>query len=210
MASLVTVDSSVRRLLRASLQQLPGVERVVLDEDTSTVGIICRHGSDREALAEAAMRVLDDAGVSLDDGSLQILTRADRPVRQRVRFIGAERFQEADAVVRVRVTLEWQGSEYVGEAVGERGDLIERRTAVLAALDAVDKIVPERLGLTLAGVKVQRAFDVDVILVSLYRAGSPPSRYSGAVLVHDDPLRAAAVSALNAINRLLGNFLEVR
>src|SRR5690606_2042775 len=120
---------------------------------------------------------LDDAGVSLDDGSLQILTRADRPVRQRVRFIGAERFQEADAVVRVRVTLEWQGSEYVGEAVGERGDLIERRTAVLAALDAVDKIVPERLGLTLAGVKVQRAFDADLMLVSLYRAGPPPGRY---------------------------------
>ena len=210
MASLISVDPTVRRQLRARLEELAGVEFVVFDGESSTIGVVCRPGSDHRALAQAAKRLLDDAGIALQEGSLQILTRADRPVRERVRFVGAERVQEADAVVRVRVTLDWQGREYVGEAVGERGDLIERRTAVLAALDTIDEIVPEHLGLTLAGVKVQRAFDADLMLVSLYRAGPPPGRYIGAVFVDNDPIRAAAIAALNAINRLLGNFLEVR
>ena len=60
----------------------------------------------------------------------------------------------------------------------------------------------------MAGVKRVRSFDADLMVASLFRAGPPRQQLVGAVVVGEDPLRAACIAVLNALNRLLGNYLD--
>jgi hypothetical protein len=138
------------------------------------------------------------------------VARADEIDRERVRFEGVERIEEADMRVRVRVALEWKGDLILGEATGEKGSNIELRTAALAALDAIDSVSDRPVGVRLAGVKQVRAFDAELMVVSLYQSGPGLQKYLGVALVGDDAYRAAALAVLHALNRVLGNFLVTR
>jgi hypothetical protein len=114
---------------------------------------------------------------------------------------------EPEQRIRFTVTLEWGGSEYRGTASGEQGGALELRTVAAASLDAVLALVPADLQVRLAGVKQVRAFDADLIVVSLYRPDGTPHNLVGVVVTGTDVRRAAAVAVLNALNRLLGNYL---
>jgi hypothetical protein len=46
------------------------------------------------------------------------------------------------------------------------------------------------------------------MVASLYRSGPPRQHLVGAVVVGDDPHRAACIAVLNALNRILGNYLD--
>ena len=85
-----------------------------------------------------------------------------------------------------------------------------KRTSAAAALQALEQVLGEQLDIKLAGVKQVKAFDAELMVVALYKSKGAPTRLVGSVSVGDNPRRAAAVAVLNALNRLLGNYLSVR
>ena len=86
---------------------------------------------------------------------------------------------------------------------------MELRTISSASLAAIAALVPHDVKVRLAGVKMVRAFDAEMVVVSLYRPDDEPHNLVGAVVSGDDPRRAAATAVLNALNRLLGNYLAL-
>ena len=208
MASVSAVDANAAQALRAQLEALDGVERAVVDEATANVWIHCTPDCSATELRTRASKAIADVGIDVDAVHLNLVT--DLAYRRRVRFVAVERFEEHDHRVRMRVTLEWSGETAVGEVIGENGDLIELRTSAAAALVALEKILGEELGIKLAGVKQVKAFDAELMVVALYRSSGAPQRLVGSVSVGENPRRAAAVAVLNALNRILGNYLSVR
>ena len=100
------------------------------------------------------------AAAGYQDWALEAAARA-RLDQGRTRFVGIQAIVEPDNRIRARVTLEWGGKEYVGDAVGEKGDAIELRTAASAALNALECVIGQPLGIRLVGVKHVRAFDAE-------------------------------------------------
>jgi len=202
------LDANTVQVLRAKLEALEGIERVVVDETTPTVWVHCDPEANPSALNPAIDAALSEAGVERAAATVQLLT--DFAARRRVKFVGIERTVERGGQIRMRVALEWGGELKYGEAAGENGDLIELRTSAAAALNALEHVLNEQLGIKLVGVKQVRAFDVELMVVALYRPGDAPQRFVGSVSVGEQPRRAAAVAVLNALNRVLGNYLIVR
>ncbi len=207
MAALTTLDASACELLRARLEALDGVVRAIVDPEPAEVWLICRPSAEREPLEVAAAQVLRSVGVEVERTRIRIATHADSGLRRRVRFHRLERALESSGQMRVRVTLEWNDRLYTGEAAGETGQAIELRTAAMAAIDAIDEVLEGDKGFRLIGVKPVRAFDAEMVVVSIYRTGEPPQRFVGAVMADPDPLHGAARAVLHALNRTLGNFL---
>jgi hypothetical protein len=194
--------------IREKLEAVPGVDRAVVEGDC--LWLICLPHSSSQLALEAASEILRSSGVDPETVSIEAAVRVEQRDRQRVRFEQIERTEEADMRVRVRVSLEWQGMRVQGDATGEKGSNIELRTAALAAVDAIERISEKPVGVRLAGVKQVRAFDAEITVVSLFQSGPEFQKYLGVVLVNDDPLRAAALAVLHALNRVLGNFLVTR
>lgn len=190
--------------LRTRLDAIAGVESVLIDDTLSTICLICDPQPPTGPIVDAARQVVNEFG--LEGADLQAVVRADSVIRHRVRFIKAERVPEADNHTRIKVTLEWHEQPIIGEAVGEAGEFIENKTAAHAALDALEKLVDQDLGVRVVGVKTVRAFDTDVMVVSLLKSGSPSHRLVGAVANPPDGRSAAAIAVLNALNRMLGNY----
>ncbi|MGH7471784.1 MAG: hypothetical protein ACRENP_27860 [Longimicrobiales bacterium] len=209
MPTLSGLDSAAIQLLRAKLEAIPDVESVVIDETHGVIHLLC----EPQAPVMPIQRIAHDAlgTLSLHEGSvsLELVMRASGVPRQRVRFLSAERMMDPDHRVRVRVALEWHGQICTGESIGENGEFIELRTAALAALNAIEKVVGEPLGVKVIGVKQVRAFDSDLMVVSMHRSNSTPQRLVGAVPGGRDPRESAAIAVLNGLNRTLGNYLNV-
>jgi hypothetical protein len=205
-ATLTGVDTSTLNLLRVKLEALNGVERVLVDEEAGSLWVLTSPDAERAPLEIAAKRAIMAVGLAPTAVPIEIATRAGKSDRHRVRLEAVRSTIERDGRVAVTVSLEWHGSIFEGHSIGEKG-LIELRTAATAALNALEALTGEDLGLRLIGIKPIRAFDQELMVASLYRPGTPPQRLVGAVLASEDPHRSAAVSVLNAINRTLGNFL---
>ena len=59
--------------------------------------------------------------------------------------------------------------------------------------------------------KVVRAFDANIVISSLMQRGDDgPERVLGCYLAEGDLVRGAALSVLNATNRVMGNFILSR
>jgi len=202
----VVENAGLLPAIRGKLEMISGVERAIVDGDCIWL-LRAVNAVDAEVI-EAAEEVLLAEGLNPDVVQLELVVRAQS--RERVRFEGVKRIEEPDMRVRVRVTLEWKGDLIEGEAEGEKGLNIELRTAALAALNALEQVSDRPVGARLAGVKQVRAFDAELMVVSLYRSTPEFQKYLGTVLVGGDPLRAAALAVLHALNRVLGNFLVTR
>ncbi len=201
---LSTFDAESLVPIRRDLEALPGVKRALVDE--SGVVLLCESPASAEsALAEARKKA---AAAGWDQNRIATAVHPDTGTRNRVRFEGVERIEEPDMRVRVRVSLEWRGRTISGEAIGEKGENLELRTAAAAALDAIAEVADPPIDLRLAGIKPIRAFDAELMVVSLYRPASARNLL-GAVLVVGDPRRAAALAVLHALNRVLGNYLAI-
>lgn len=189
------------RQLRAELAALAGVENALVDDATGDIWLILRPDGESHHIEPKAREI---AGTR----TVHVAVRPERRDRQRVRFVEIRRRDLADQQAEISVVLEWAGREYTGTATGDSRGPLELRTAALASLDAVGAIVPGEIQLRLAGVKQVRAFDEDLIIVSLYRPGAEPRNLVGVVVTGSEPRRSAAVAVLNALNRLLGNYLQ--
>jgi hypothetical protein len=114
---------------------------------------------------------------------------------------------------RARVTLSWQDTEeWLGESEGLASQSGELRCAAEACVIALTKATKSELRFELLGVKAVRAFDANVVIVSLSLLnGNETQRLVGCFLTEDaDPTRGAALAVLNATNRILGNRFFMR
>lgn len=205
---LSSLDAVGQRVLRSRLEEDPQIERVVLDEEQSSIWIITPPDVPEPPLRERVVGVLAEFDIAADETVIDFAAMGTGPARRRVRFIGAERKETRDGHVRIDAELEWQGERFQGSAEGDSGALVELRTAAQAALKAVEALTREEMKLRLIGVKQFRAFDTELVVASLVRTNAEMQRYVGSVLATADPTRAACLAVLNALNRALGNFLR--
>lgn len=209
MPTLSGLDSAALQVLRAKLEAIPEVESVLIDEPSGAIHLVCEPQAAAQPALRAAAAAMSSVGVTEDSVVIETVIRTSGIMRHRVRFLAADRILEPDHRIRVRVTLEWNGDAKVGEAVGDNGEYIELRTAALAAVNAIEAVVGEPLGVKVVGVKQVRAFDSELMVVSMHRSGEAPHRLVGAVPGGRDPRAAAAIAVLNGLNRTLGNYLNV-
>lgn len=204
MGAVLTPTEDDRQLgdLRQAMQDIPGVEQVVIDTEGREILLLLRSDVEPHRVERAAQDIAAEAGYEISAAF-----RPEHRDRQRVRFVDMSRNQLPDQQVSYRITLEWNGREVQGEASGEKGDALELRTVAAASLAAVLQLAPDDLEVRLAGVKQVRAFDAELIVISMYRTGAQPTNLVGAVVAGDDPRRAGANAVLSALNRLLGNYL---
>ena len=109
------------------------------------------------------------------------------------------------------VQLEWvDGIKARGAASGQSSATVDLRVAAEAALRALEQFAGGELAFELIGVKAIRAFDANVVIVSVANRKAGPQRLLGSCLVEGDPVRGAAVAVLSATNRVMGNFIATR
>lgn len=85
------------------------------------------------------------------------------------------------------------------------------RVAAEAALRALEDFAKGGVHLELLGVKHIRAFDANLLIVSVsVREDARLTRLVGCYLAETDTRRGAAMAVLNATNRVLGNYLSMR
>jgi hypothetical protein len=195
-------DDQDTEALRSLLAEIDGVARVVIDVAAGVACLVARRGAAHEEIAAAARDIAQGYAVL-------VTFDPDARVRQRVRFVSLDRQVQPDQQVRYTAVLEWDGRLEAAMATGEKGEGVELRTVATATLAAVTALVPELTTVRLAGVKQVRAFDADLVVVSLYRPESRLHNLVGAVVAAGDSGRAAATAVLSALNRLLGNYLTL-
>jgi hypothetical protein len=201
-----SAKGSPEQLIRDALLGRPEVQAVFLDPDGARLWIICNQPLSPSSLEPQLGTALATAGLSRDKIQVRCADAGEHPFQRRVKLLAVERTEEHDIRVRIRVSLEWEGRPYNGEATGDPSEQIELRTAAFAALRAVSAIVGESLDVRLLGVKRLRAFDADLVTVSLL-TGAPPHRLVGAVLQGGTASSAVVAAVLHALNRILGNYL---
>lgn len=110
----------------------------------------------------------------------------------------------------VQVELEYDGKRFVGRTEGQSSPIGDLRLGAEAAMQAVEAFAAGGLGLELMGVKLVRAFDANVVIVSVTQRAARGTRLVGCYLADRDAVRGAALAVLNATNRVLGNYLSTR
>jgi hypothetical protein len=131
--------------------------------------------------------------------------------RERVKFADFSFTRTPAGQCSAEVTLEWDGSLYSGRSIGQSSPLGDFRVSAEAALRALDDLTSGSLQLELLGVKHIRAFDANLVLVSVsVRENGQYTRLVGCYLAETDTRRGAAMAVLNATNRVLGNHISVR
>lgn len=131
----------------------------------------------------------------------------------RVKFADFVMDRLANGRCRAKVVLTWHDMEdYVGESEGLGSQAGELRCAAEACVTALARAVKGEVKFELLGVKAVRAFDANVVIVSLALPNeSPGQRLVGCYLTPDaDPSKGAALAVLNATNRILGNRVFMR
>ena len=136
----------------------------------------------------------------------------DEPRRSRLRFTHLDFERTPGARCSAAVELEWVAGEgAVGRADGVASPLGDLRVVAEASLRAIELFLGGSLSMELIGVKTMRAFDANIVMVSvLAHTAEGPRRLLGCNLSEDDPLRGAVIATLQATNRVLGNAIATR
>ena len=136
---------------------------------------------------------------------------AAAPVRRERLSFGAFTFTRSPAGrCTVQVDLEYDGRKVSGTCEGQSSPIGDLRLGAEAAMNAIETFTQGTLGLELLGVKLVRAFDANVVIVSCAQRSSRSTRLVGCYLADRDTVRGAALAVLNATNRILGNYLTTR
>lgn len=132
--------------------------------------------------------------------------------RERLRFTDFRFSRTPSGACAAEVELEWlDGVRVIGKGQGQTSELGDLRIASMAALRAIESFSDGALSFELIGVRSLRAFDANVIIVSIgVKRGEGPPKLLGACLAETDPIRGAVLATLNATNRVMGNFIATR
>src|SRR5688572_33396462 len=102
--SVSTTDAGTAQVLRTELEALPGVERVVVDDNT--IWLQCDPEAELSDLRPRVDEVVKNAGIDAEKIKLNFLTDLSS---RRIKFSKLERVVERSGPVRIRVSLEWKG-----------------------------------------------------------------------------------------------------
>lgn len=132
--------------------------------------------------------------------------------RERLRFSDFRMARTPSGRSAAHVELEWvDGVRVHGGAEGQTSELGDLRLAAEAALRALERFSGGALSFELIGVKLLRAFDANVVIISVdVKQDEGPRRLLGCYLAERDVSRGAVLAVLNATNRVLGNFIATR
>ena len=201
------LDSESRAALEAALKELDGVLHAAVDDRNADIWVVRDPAYDRGPVELAVHNRIASLGHDPSRLEVRITLPLSGGPRRRVRFVAVERAEDQGQVA-VTVKLEWNDIIHEGSASGEKGPAIELKTTATAAVQALERLTQQELHIRIIGVKPIHAFDSDLMVASLLRVDGPAHRLVGAVVVRDDPLAAAALSVLSALNRTLGNYLH--
>jgi hypothetical protein len=130
----------------------------------------------------------------------------------RLRFVGIS-IDAMDNRVRVRVTLEWDEDEVMGEALGVDTAPGRLRAVAAATLQAVNATCIGRARFEAEHTSVMRAFEREYVLVSVLASspylGRRPIPLVGAQPAETDAESSAALATLKAVNRTLSLVLRL-
>ena len=132
--------------------------------------------------------------------------------QERLRFSHFSFERSRSGQVTCQVTLEFGSGELIsGRVAGQASPAGDTRFGAEAAIRALETFTDGAIRFELIGVKVVRAFDANIVITSLIQHGDDgPERLLGCYLAEGDLVRGAALSVLNATNRVLGNFILTR
>lgn len=131
--------------------------------------------------------------------------------RERLRFAHFSFTRTPSGQCNCEVSLEWDGEMFLGRALGQSSPLGDFRVAAEAALHALTTFAKGAIQFELLGIKQMRAFDENLIIVSIsMREGTKLTRLVGCYLADADNRRGAALAVLNATNRVLGNYIAAQ
>ena len=132
--------------------------------------------------------------------------------RERLRFTNFKFNRTPNGQCAADVELEWlDGVRVVGRASGQSSSMGDLRVAAEAALRAIESFSGNALAFELVGIKSLRAFDANIVIVSVtLQRGEGPRKLLGCYLAERDAVRASVIAILNATNRVLGNFIATR
>jgi hypothetical protein len=194
--------------LQQRLESLPGVESADLSALPETIRIRARSAEVADLLGESlAALVRAEAGVEAGV-QIEIASATETASPRRARFESLHVTQPTAGWLEARVELDWKGTPFIGESDGEYNLAGELRVCASAALRAVEQIADSSVHFTLVGVKELRVFDHDLIVVLLNTEDLPEQRLIGTALITQNRRHAATLAALNAINRVMGRFVE--
>lgn len=128
----------------------------------------------------------------------------------RLRIATVEPTRHRGSSVEITVRLEGPDGTHEASRQGVGGEQVELRMASLATLDAVHKAVDRPNWIQFLGIKTVRAFDREIVLVSVRSKDEPARHLVGAVPHEEDRHRTAAAATLDAVNRLLDRELQER
>lgn len=113
--------------------------------------------------------------------------------------------------VTCQVTLQFSDEMISGQVAGQASPAGDTRLGAEAAIRALEAFTDKAIRFELIGVKVVRAFDANVVITSLIQHGDDgPERLLGCYLADGDLVRGAALSVLNATNRVLSTYILSR
>lgn len=131
-------------------------------------------------------------------------------LRERVRFSGFRFVRTPAGMCEAHVELLHEGRRVSASATGQSSSFGDLRVAATAAMRALEEMANREPSFELIGVKLVRAFDANVVIVAVEvrEQRGEATRLVGCYLVGDgDVCRGAALSVLNATNRILGNYI---
>ena len=202
-----TLDAEARATLQDGLLELDGILYASIDPRSGDLWVVRDAAHDTGPIELSIRNRIAELGHDPAGMNVRISLSGPPGPRRRVRFEEVERLEDGGQVT-VIVHLEWDGTVHTGQATGEKGPAIELKTTAKAAVQALERLSGQQLALRIIGVKPIHAFDSDLMVASLLRVDGAHHRLVGTVVVHDDPLAAAALAVLSALNRTLGNFLH--
>lgn len=148
---------------------------------------------------------------AVEQSPAQFSPTVESPVRtERLKFSSFTFTRSPAGRCTVQVELEYAGKRYVGRTEGQSSPIGDLRLGAEAAMQAVESFAQGRLGLELMGIKLVRAFDANVVVVSCTQRTSRGTRLVGCYLADRDAVRGSALAVLNATNRIMGNYLTTR
>lgn len=144
--------------------------------------------------------------------AMQGTSAVDEPRRSRLRFTGLQFERTPSARCTAIVELEWTVGEVIrGQADGVASPMGDLRVVAEATLRAIESFTRGTVTLELIGVKTMRAFDANVVMVSVLSRGTDGERrLLGCHLSEDNVPRSTVIATLQATNRVLGNAIATR
>ena len=207
-------DRHQAEALERELVRLPGVRavRVVVDRSGHLAEIHVLSTTDfdpRKVVRDVQTVALSTFGVEIDRRVVSVARLADGPPAGMRPVVTDIEVEERGVQCAVTVTLELSGQRWVGTASGSNARSARLRTAGLAVLDALCRIVPAASVSDLATPVVVETAEREVVVVDV-ALGSTDERVCGSAVVRDAGEVDAVVRAvLDATNRRLATLASV-